>query len=317
MRSNVWHECLCFATYYAPRGRPRLLMLGESIGQRYLSPTDHLIGILGEAGTGKSSIINGMFPGLELTNDDEGINVHPAPLVRMHQDGRFSAHTFHIDVRFEMAFVQVYEIAEAIRHALAQRRRIIVEHFDAVYPYLKINAQVLLGIGEDIVVTRPNLFGPFPDDIRRAIENTAVFRRMAHSAEDITSMVLENDFRIPTPDAHSDVPRGFVIEFDQRPPGLDIAKLERKVLEIIERGAEISYDDPAHIRIGDTRYKCTGPRIHVGNSSEIRNFRLMKELVHDPITGQFCLVGQVAEPKPIRFIERHPEAAAPTSPAEP
>ncbi len=77
MRRSLWRECLSYAVYYAPRGRPRLLLLGEAIAQRYLEPTDHLIGVIGEPGTGKSSLIRGMFPGLELTNDDAGVNVRP------------------------------------------------------------------------------------------------------------------------------------------------------------------------------------------------------------------------------------------------
>lgn len=315
--ASVWHECLCFAIYYAPRGRPRLLMLGESIGQRYLSPTDRLVGILGESGTGKSSLISGMFPGLELTNDDEGVNVRPAPLIRMHRDGRFRAHTFHIDARFEMAFTQPYEIADAIRAALDAKRRVVVEHFDAIYPTLGINAPFLLGIGEEIIVARPNLFGPFPEDICRVIADTAIYRKMAHSAEDLTSLILEKDFGISAPAAHSDVPRGFVIEFAKEPEGLDIAELERKARHLVEAGLDISYADSGHIRIGEDLYPCNGPRIHVGNTAEIKNFRLLKDLVYDHISGLHCLVGLVAEMNPMRFIERHPETSIPMPPAAP
>jgi hypothetical protein len=311
MRTNVWHECLGYALYYAPRGRRRLLMLGESIAQRYLSPTDQLVGIIGEAGTGKSSIVRGMFPGLELTNDDEGVNIRPLPLIRMYRDGKFSAQTFHIDVRFEMAFTQLYEIAEAIRAALAQKRRIVVEHFDAVYPALNINAQFLLGIGEDIIVSRPNLFGPFPEDIRQAIDNTAIYRKMAHTAEDLTSMVMEKEFGIPQPEGHSDVPRGFVIEFEKKPENLDLVLLEQKVKEIIAQGVDVSYLDSSHIRVGEKSYGCTGPRLHVKNTTEIENFRLLKELSYDEITGYYCLVGLVAEPKAVPFVQRHPDQPHP------
>jgi tRNA A37 threonylcarbamoyladenosine biosynthesis protein TsaE len=311
MKTNVWRECLGYAVYYAPRGRRRLLMIGETIAQRYLTATDQLIGIIGEAGTGKSSIVRGMFPGLELTNDDEGINVRPLPLIRMYHDGKYTSRTFHIDVRFEMAFTQLYEIADAIRAALAQKRRIVVEHFDAVYPALNINAQFLLGIGEDIILSRPNLFGPFPEDIRKAIDNTAVYRKMAHSAEDLTALVLEKEFGIEPPGSHSDVPRGFVIEFETKPEGLDLALLEQKVKEIIEKAVDISYLDSSHIRIGEDAYGCTGPRLHMKNSSEIRNFRLLKELAYDEITGYYCLVGLVAEPKKVPFVQRHPDQPHP------
>ncbi len=311
MSVNIWHECLGFGMYYAPRGRARLLMLGETIGQRYLSSSDLLIGVLGEAGTGKSTIINGIFPGLELTNDDSGVNIRPVPLLRMHREGRFSGHTFHIDVRFEMAFAQLYEIVEAIRAALADKRRIVVEHFEEVFPALEINAQVLLGVGEDIIVTRPNIFGPFPEDILQAIRGTAIYRKMAHTAEDMTSMVLEEEFGIMPQAAHSDVPRGFVMEFDERPEGLDIQRLQRRVQDIIRSGVEVAYLDSSHIRIGSSPRQCTGPRIHVTNSSEIENFRLMNELVYDELAKKYCLVGLVAGPKSLHIIERHPDRSKP------
>jgi len=311
---SVWHECLSHAVYYAPRGRPRLMMLGESIGQRYLSSGDILVGVLGDSGTGKSSLIGGMFPGLELTNDDEGVNVRPVPLIHMHREGRFRAHTFHIDARFETAFAPLHEIADAVRAALAERRRVVVEHFDEVYPLLGMNAQFLVGIGEDIVVTRPDVFGPLPQDVARAIAGTAIYRKMAHSAEDLTAMILEQDFGIPAPVGHSDVPRGFVIEFPG-PLDIDIEHVEQRALEVIRAGADIHYEDHDHVRIGDTVYPCSGPHIHVRNTSEIRCFRLVKSLVHDQLRGTYCLVGQVAEPRSFALVERHPEAGEPR-PAE-
>ncbi|HOX06376.1 MAG TPA: alanine-tRNA synthetase second additional domain-containing protein [Planctomycetota bacterium] len=308
---GFWRECLSCAFYYAPRGRPRLLMLGHNIAQRYLDPGDQLIGVMGEAGTGKSSLMRGMFPGLELTNDDRGVNVRPLPLLQMHRDGRFQAQTFHVDVRFEMAFAQLGEIAEAVRAAVKDGRRVVVEHFELLHPVLGLNAQFLLGVGEEVIVARPDLFGPFPQDIWREIEGTAVYRRMAHTAEDLTSLVLERDFGHRAPQYHSDVPRGFVIEFEARPEGLDLDALEDKVRELIARGVDISFADDDHIMIGDVRYPCTGPRIHLANASELRNFRLVKDLIRDEFTGLYCLVGLVGEPKARRFVERH----APEEPA--
>jgi hypothetical protein len=314
MVTNVWHECLRYAVYYAPRGRKRLLALGESIGQRYLAPSDRLVGIMGEAGTGKSSVISGMFPGLELTNDDEGVNVRPTPLIQMHREGRFRAHTFHVDALFEMAFAQPYEIADAIRSALRRDRRVVVEHFDRIYPLLKMNAHLLVGIGEEIYVARPDLFGPFPADIVRAIEGTAVYRRMAHSAEDITSLVLERELGYTPPQYHSDVPRGFVIELKERPEGLDLGDLEAKVARIIERDVPISHEDENHIRIGDDVYPCTGPRIHVARSSEIEGFRLARELSYDTMTDAYCVVGFVGSPEPLPALSRRPpDPARPSS----
>ena len=60
--------------------------LGMQIAQQYLSPFDKLIGIIGEAGSGKSMLVKGMFPGLELTNDDEGVNVRPLPILHLDTD---------------------------------------------------------------------------------------------------------------------------------------------------------------------------------------------------------------------------------------
>ncbi len=296
-RKAVWQECLHYASYYAPRGKPRLLLLGSIIGQRYLLPEDKLVGIIGEPGTGKSSIVRGMFPGLELTNDDERINVRPVPLLRHFGDGQFGAYTYHIDIQFERAFAQPFEIAEAVKAALKAGRRVVIEHFDAIHGVLGINAQCLLGIGEEILVARPSIFGPFPEDIKKRIAGTAIFRKMAHSAEDITSMIMERDFGYAHPDLHSDVPRGFVIEFDQKPERLDLEVLERKVKELIAASVAIQHLDENHIKIGSVVYPCTGPRIHVKDSAEIRDFRLDKAIQYDEINGVYCLVGRIGEPK--------------------
>ena len=46
------------------RGRVRMYEIGIRIAQQYLTPTDRLIGVIGEPGSGKSMLIRGMFPGL-------------------------------------------------------------------------------------------------------------------------------------------------------------------------------------------------------------------------------------------------------------
>lgn len=50
------------STYYAPRGAHRMYALGQQIAQMYLSPNDKLIGIIGEAGSGKSALIKACSP---------------------------------------------------------------------------------------------------------------------------------------------------------------------------------------------------------------------------------------------------------------
>ena len=79
-----------YSIYFVPRGNIRMAELGMQIAQQYLRPTDKLIGVIGDAGSGKSMLVKGMFPGLELTNDDEGVNVRPLPLLEMLDEIRTS-----------------------------------------------------------------------------------------------------------------------------------------------------------------------------------------------------------------------------------
>ena len=288
----VMHETLIYAVYYAPRGRLRLYRLGRDIAERHLFPTDLLVGIIGAEGAGKSTLIRGLFPGLELTNDDEGINLRTAPIFDFNESDRFGPHTYHIDVRYEQAFHQLWEIAEVVTEAIKQRRRVIVEHFDLLYPHLNFNAQIILGVGEEVVVARPNVFGPDPTAIKDIVHRTVKYRKMAHSAEDITSLILSRDYGIPIPQLHSDVKHGFVIGFTQ-PPGIDLAKLEADVKAVIAKDLTITPVDEDHIRIGDDVIECTGVRTHVSSSGLIESFRLLPELRYNPIDQEHLLVGIV------------------------
>ena len=74
-----------YSVFFAPRGNSRMLQLGMQIAQQYLNPEDKLIGIIGEAGAGKSMLIKGMFPGLDLCNDDSGVNIRPCLLYTSRQ----------------------------------------------------------------------------------------------------------------------------------------------------------------------------------------------------------------------------------------
>ena len=51
-----------YSVLLAPRGNIRMANTGMQIAQQYLSPFDRLIGVIGEAGSGKSMLIKGMFP---------------------------------------------------------------------------------------------------------------------------------------------------------------------------------------------------------------------------------------------------------------
>ncbi len=293
MVHNLVQEQMMYAVYFAPRGKKRLYNLGHQLAQRHLNAADNLIGFVGDAGAGKSQLIRGMFPGLELTNDDEGINIRPVPLLDDMDCGFFSAHTYHIDIRFESAFTQMHVIRDAVLKALAMDRRVIIEHFDLLYPSLGMNAQILIGIGEEVFVTRPTIFGPLPEKIAAAVLKSINYRKMAHTAEDITCKILEDEYNMEHTQVHGDIKHGFLLEFDEK-PNIDIQELEDKVKDYIDMGIDIRYVDDSHIGIGDSgEFHCTGPRIHVNNTSEIENFRFIKDFVYDPMQEVFVLIGLV------------------------
>ena len=282
------------SSYFAPRGHNRMYSLGIQLAQQYLSPNDKLIGIIGEAGSGKSALIRGMFPGLELTNDDNGVYVRPLPLLELDQGfAFFSPHTYHLDVRFENGFTQMSILAEAIAEALDKGKRVIVEHFDLVYPLLGANANLLIGIGEQVLISRPTIFGPEPEELKQAVYESLHYRLMAHSAEDICEMFI-NEFDVDRC-GHDDVRHGFAIYFPDTKPSFDIAELERKVNDIIAQDVPITYVDDNHISIGDQIQPCDGPRFHVKRTGQIENFRLMNHLIYDRFKRRYLLVGCVGE----------------------
>lgn len=295
-------ETLIYAVYYAPRGRQRLYVVASEISRRYLTAEDCLIGIIGAEGSGKSTLIKGLFPGLELTNEDDGVNVSQAPIYSFSPEDFFSGHTFHIDVRFELAFHQKYKIKEAIRRAVEHKRRVVVEHFDLIYDVLGCNAQVLIGIGEEIIVARPTVFGPFPQNIKAVVDRTIKYRLMAHSAEDITMSILERDYNFK-PDVsllHSDIRHGFVINFPEK-PDIDLNELEAKVKAVITSDAPIAQTGEDMIAVGETKIYCTGPRTHVRSSGEIEDFRLLKEFKYNSLTKEYMLVGMVGKKTIVGF----------------
>ena len=282
------------SSYFAPRGQTRMFTLGMQLSQLYLSPFDKLIGVIGEAGSGKSALIRGMFPGLELTNDDDGIYVRPLPILEQDSHtGFFSPHSYHLDIRFENGFTQMSVLADAISEALQSGKRVVVEHFDLVYPLLGINADLLVGVGEQILVSRPTIFGPEPDEIKQAVYSSLPFRLMAHSAEDLC------EFCMPEADlkrcGHDDVRHGFVIYFNEREPEFDIIELEKKVNELIRADLPITYADNGHVSIDGQLHPCTGPRIHVTRTGQIENFHLLPHFIHDRFENRYLLVGCVGE----------------------
>ncbi len=281
------------SSYYAPRGESRMYNLGRQIAHQYLDPKDKLIGIIGDAGSGKSSLIRGMFPGLELTNDDHGVYIRPLPLLE--QDvgfSMFAPHTYHVDIRFENGFTQMNELAQAIYHALSRHRRVVVEHFDLVYPFLGFNADLLIGVGEEVLISRPNVFGPAPNDIRDKVYESLPYRLMSHTAEDLCEFCLPKEALEHC--EHDDVRHGFVISF-QNPPMIDLRELEKKIQDLIDQDLPITYRDETHVNIGPYVHPCTGPRIHVRSTGQVKDFHLIYHFVDDPVHKRHLLVGVLGE----------------------
>ncbi|MDR2483861.1 MAG: alanine-tRNA synthetase second additional domain-containing protein, partial [Treponema sp.] len=268
-----------YTVFFAPRGFERMADLGMQIAQQYLSPFDKLVGLVGLAGSGKSMMIKGMFPGLELVNDDDGVNIRPLPLLDVDEEntGFYSAHTYHMDVRFEAAFTQMHALSEVILKAVSLGKRVVVEHFDLIYPFLNRNAHLLIGIGEEVIITRPTLFGPEPADIADIVFKSLPLRRMTHSAEDLCEYVLRKHGMTES-FLHSDVRHGFIFSFHEKPSlALNLDEAEQEVNDLIKADIPISFHDDLHIRIGEEIWLCHGPRMHVRSTGEIKHFTLNKE----------------------------------------
>lgn len=280
------------SSYFAPRGHNRMYALGMQLAQLYLSPFDKLIGIIGEAGSGKSALLRGMFPGLELTNDDDGVYVRPLPLLEL-DSGFFTPHTYHVDIRFENGFTQMSVLADAIEEALQKGKRVIVEHFDLVYPLLGFNANLLVGVGEQILISRPTIFGPEPKEIHDKVYDSLPYRLMAHTAEDLCELCIPADDMARC--VHDDVKHGFVIAFPETKPDFDISEMEKQVNEMICANLPITYADNHHVSIGGKLHPCTGPRIHVTHTGQIENFHLLHHFIYDAFRRRYLLVGCVGE----------------------
>ena len=286
-----------YSVYFAPRGRDRMYALGMQIAQLHLSPFDRIIGVIGEAGSGKSMLIKGMFPGLELTNDDEGVNIRPLPILCQEDENRFySPHTYHLDMRFEMGFTQLHVLVEAIRQAVDRGKRVIVEHFDLLYEALGFNADLIVGIGEEVIVTRPNVFGPLPDTIASIVHKSIRTRQMAHTAEDLCERHMNHEDYLRC--EHADIKNGFLLTFPDTRPEIDIQRLEEQVLADIRADLPVEYADDGHVRIGGGIQPCTGPRTHVSSTGKIEGFRLLKKLIWDARSGRWLLVGRVGALRP-------------------
>lgn len=288
---SLIQEYTIYSLYFAPRGKERLLYLGDQIGRRHLNFGDKLIGIIGDAGSGKSSLIRGMFPGLELTNDDDRLDTHKIMSIRNLEDSFANATTFHIDMRFQMAFTQIHEIVDFVNSALEQERRVVVEHFNLLYPALQRHADIMVGIGEEIMAVRPNIFGPMPQNLYDIVHASLRHRKMAHTVEDLTIQLLQEEFKID----HklffsSDIRKGFLLRFTEKVE-LDLERLSCRIMERLAEHLPVRYHDETHILVGEDILRCQGPRLHVANTSEVENFKLLTKFFFDNKADTYCLVG--------------------------
>ncbi len=288
-------ENFIVSSYFAPRGHKRMYSLGMQLAQQYLSPFDKLIGVIGDAGAGKSALIRGMFPNLELTNDDNGLYIRPLPLLDVGENrGFFSPHSYHVDIRFEQGFTQMSELADAIMEAVKLGKRVVVEHYELVHPLLRgMHADLLLGVGQEVVIARPNLFGPDPMEVHDIVYNSLPYRLQSHTAEDLCELFLDPE-DLERCD-YDDVRHGFVIAFPEHPPKIDLRELERKIQDLIDQDLPVTYVDENHVRIGDIVHKCDGPRIHVSRTGLIKDLRILYKFFYDERKNRYLLVGCIGE----------------------
>lgn len=288
------HKNLIQSSFFAPRGRKRIYELGMQIAQQYLSPFDKLIGVIGDAGSGKSTLIKGMFPGLELTNDDDGVNIRPLPILDIDTNNIFyNPHTFHLDIRFETGFTQPHVLADAITQAIRMGKRVVVEHFELIYPLLDLNADLLIGVGEQVLVSRPTMFGPVPQDFANSVHASLRYRLMAHTAEDLCEVHMGK--KLESICKHDDIHHGFILAFDNKPEDLDLQAIAEKVTEDIARDLPVAYMDESHISFGTYVHGCSGPRTHVSSTGKIQGFALYPELVYDRQDNRYLMIGFVGE----------------------
>ena len=148
-------------------------------------------------------------------------------------------------------------------------------------------------MGEEVVITRPTLFGPEPQDIYDIVYQSLPYRLMSHTAEDLCEFCLPREELERC--GHDDVKHGFVISFPDYPPEIDLRELEAKIHRLIEANLPVTYVDENHVSIGGDIHPCTGPRIHVRSTGQIKDFHLLYHFVHDKLNKRYLLVGCVGK----------------------
>ena len=79
--------------------------------------------------------------------------------------------------------------------------------------------------------------------------------------------------------------------------------LQAKIQEMIAADLPIQAADDQHIRVGEDTLFCTGVRTHVQRTSQIADFRLLKELKHDLFTDEHLLIGLIGHREIAGFEE--------------
>lgn len=198
--------------------------------------------------------------------------------------------------------------------AIRLEKRVIVEHFDLIRPHLPRNADLLIGVGEQVIVTRPTMFGPEPSELAEVVHSSLRYRLMAHTAEDLCEIHMDPELMQIC--HHDDINHGFIMAFYEHPPKIDIAELQRKVAEDIARDMPVAYADDSHIRVGDCVHFCSGPRTHVTSTGKVEGFRLCPEIIYDNQRNRYLLVGFVGgkSEESIRRLMQHRQESDMLSP---
>jgi hypothetical protein len=64
---------------------------------------------------------------------------------------------------------------------------------------------------------------------------------------------------------------------------------------MIRADLPVTYVDGHHVSIGEHLHPCTGPRIHVTKTGDIKNFHLLHHFIYDRFGKRYLLVGCVGE----------------------
>ena len=73
----------------------------------------------------------------------------------------------------------------------------------------------------------------------------------------------------------------------------------------------IAYADETHVRIGDTKHLCGGPRTHVTTTGKVEGFRLCHEIIYDNQRNRYLLIGLVGEHSAERILKLQNAAQEP------